>query len=339
MASEMIGIFIDQMKAFVLSKMLMTAIDIDLFPTLNDKSLSSKELILELNIDPKIGTEYFNGLVAYGILQIENENFRLAPIVKLILPSYENIKSWNEEMKITFSALADLTQILKTGDYKSSALSEYWAYKKTSERHEINSNSYSEVMDKSIGNICESIIDNFDFTPYSRLVDMGGGYGQFAIKMAEKFSDLELTVIELPSVCVITKKIIAAKGLAKRISCAGVDFFKDPLPENPDIITLIRVLHDWNDEEVKILLKKAWNILANKGTILISEPMIDKQKSKPDKGSSATALMLSLMGGKRRKISDYKVMLKSIGFEEINCVDIGLSIFRIISARKTNEKP
>lgn len=48
--------------------MLMTAIDIDLFPVLNNKSLSFKELISKLNIDSKIGIDFFNALVAYGVL-------------------------------------------------------------------------------------------------------------------------------------------------------------------------------------------------------------------------------------------------------------------------------
>jgi len=326
--------FIDYTKAFILSKMLMTAIDINLFPLLDNKSLSIKELISRLNVDSKIGIEFFNALVAYGILQVEKSKFSLSPIAKSVLPSYKNIKSWNEEMKVTFSALVDLTQILKSGDYKSSALSKYWAYKKALERHEIDSHAYSEAMDNSIGKICKSIIDNFDFTSYSHLLDMGGGYGQFAIKIAEKISNLKLTVVDLPSVCAVTKKIIAARGLTTRINCVGIDFFKDSPPENPDIITLIRVLHDWNDEEVKFLLTRVWNILANEGTILISEPIIDDRKPKLDKGSCATALMLSLMGGKRRKISDYKAILKSIGFEKINCIDINLSIFRVISAQK-----
>lgn len=65
------------------------------------------------------------------------------------MPSYKNMKSWNEEMKITFSALVDLTQILMTGDYKWSALSKYWAYKKVSESYKID----------------KLIVSKYDFTP------------------------------------------------------------------------------------------------------------------------------------------------------------------------------
>ena len=329
--------FISQAKGFILSKVLMTAMDLDLFMLLDERGggMSFEDVCSELGIDTNIGHVFFDILESFGYLYLYNGWYTLTELAKSIMPKYKNTKSWNEEMKLTYESLVDFTEILRTGNYKQSALSTYWAYKKNLNRKNIDSETtrkYSLVMDTSHEEIAKLIADKIDFSSYHHLVDFGGGYGRFAITIAKKYPNVKVTVVDLPSVCNETNRIISKEGLEHRITAMGVDFFSGPLPKNADIISFIRVLHDWNDEQVKELLERACSILDKNGTVMISEPM-NRDDQEIDKSSSQSTLMLSLMGGRRRKVSEYTALLHSLGFDETICVDLDFSIFTIVLGR------
>jgi demethylspheroidene O-methyltransferase len=314
----------------------MTAMDLDLFMLLYERGgVSLEDVCSELGIDTNIGHVFLNILESFGYIIYHNGRLYMTELAKSIMPKYNNMKSWNEEMKLTYDSLVDFTEILKTGDYKLSGISKYWAYKKTLDRKNIDfktTQKYSLVMDTSEEEIAKRIAEKIDFSSYSHLVDFGGGYGRFAITIAKKYLNLKVTVVDLPSVCSETNRIITKEGLEHRVKAVGMDFFSDPLPRNVDIISFIRVLHDWDDEQAKELLERACYILDKNGTILISEPM-NREDREIDKSSSLSTLMLSLMGGRRRKVSEYSALLHSLGFNETICVDLDFSIFTVVLGR------
>ena len=53
----------------------------------------------------------------------------------------------------------------------------------------------------------------------------------------------------------------------------GGDFRTDPLPEGADIVSLVRVVHDHDDEAALAILRAAWQALPAGGTLLLAEPM------------------------------------------------------------------
>jgi hypothetical protein len=79
---------------------------------------------------------------------------------------------------------------------------------------------------------------------------------------------------DLPVVEPIAKKSIAAAGLADRVSTASGDFFADPLPK-ADVITMGMILHDWNLEKKKQLIRAAYEALRPGGAFVAIEALID----------------------------------------------------------------
>jgi len=327
--------FVSQLKGFILSRVLMTALEIDLFVQLEGRGMSFKDICSRLDLNREIGRVFINVLEAYGYLHLDGGKYVTTALAKSIISKYKNIKSWNEEMRVTYDSLVDFTHILRTGNYKETTLSAYWAYKKNQYPESIPpevSKDYSLTMDASQEEIAKLLVKKIDFSKYTHMVDIGGGYGRFAIEIVNSCPKIRVTIVDLPSVCCEANRIITEKGLSDRVSTMGADFFKGPLPKDADIVAFIRTLHDWDDEDVKKLLGIARSILTGNGTILISEPMNDDNQQ-IDKSSALSSLMLSLMGGKRRKKSEYIDLLKSLGFNKITCTDLDFSIFKVISGQ------
>ena len=82
---------------------------------------------------------------------------------------------------------------------------------------------------------------------------------------------------DLPAVEPIARKTIAREGLSDRIQIAAGDFFPDPLPK-ADVITMGMILHDWNLEKKKHLIRAAYNALPQNGALIAVENIIDDER-------------------------------------------------------------
>jgi|LGVF01.1.fsa_nt_gb demethylspheroidene O-methyltransferase len=333
----MLDKFLEKVKSFALSRVLMTAIELDIFRQLEQTPLSRPDLRQRLGIaDTPIADAFLDVLVAFQILCEEDGRLTLLPLGLSVLPVYQSIQSWNKEMRLFYSSLDDLTGLLQSGNYEESALSDYWLYKKSPERRKLQEplvDNYSSVMDASQLQLSEAIVEHYDFSAHEHIIDFGGGYGRLAITLAERYPLLKITIADLPAVCERARVRINSAGFAERIKCLPVDFLRDDLPTNMvDLIIFVRVLHDWNDGEVATLMAKTRSCLQRHGVVLVVEPMTN-ESAKTDSSSVLSSLMLTLFGGKRRSVQDYMRLLRSAGFVEPSWRDCGLSTYRMVMGR------
>jgi hypothetical protein len=103
---------------------------------------------------------------------------------------------------------------------------------------------------------------------------VGGAAATLSIAVAEKHRNIACTSFDLPEVEPIAKRSIEKAGLSDRISTASGDFFRDPLPE-ADVITMGMILHDWNLEKKKQLIRSAYEALPERGAFIAVEHLID----------------------------------------------------------------
>lgn len=110
-------------------------------------------------------------------------------------------------------------------------------------------------------------------------LDLGGNSGEFAMQVCRRFPDLHATVLDLPVVCYLGKKHVDSFGMSDRVDFQASHFFGDfpqDLAENRmdgqyDLVSFKSVLHDWPDEHVLELIKKAWEKLIPGGRFVVIE--------------------------------------------------------------------
>ena len=76
--------------------------------------------------------------------------------------------------------------------------------------------------------------------------------------------------------------------LEARLRFVPGNFFNDPLPK-VDVITMGHILHDWNLDEKKMLLRKAFEAVPAGGAVVVYESLIDY-----DRSQNAFGLLMSL---------------------------------------------
>ena len=162
--------------------------------------------------------------------------------------------------------------------------------------------AYSELMSQTQALVAETILDAYPFARHRRLLDVGGGEGAFLATAAERAPRLALTLFDLPPVAARARAKFAALGLSGRVEAIGGDCLRDPLPQGADVVSLVRVLHDHDDESARALLAAVRRALPPGGVVVVAEPMAGARGAEP-MGDAYFGFYLLAMGRGRPRTS------------------------------------
>lgn len=109
-----------------------------------------------------------------------------------------------------------------------------------------------------------------DVARFTRLLDLGGGSGAFAIEMVRRHG-LSAIVVDHPAVVAVTRKIVGEAGLAERIRCVPGDVVAGPWPEGADLILLSYVVSSYGPATLRDLLARASAYLPPGGGLVIHD--------------------------------------------------------------------
>ena len=97
----------------------------------------------------------------------------------------------------------------------------------------------------------------------------------------------------------------------------GGDFFSHPLPE-ADVYVMGQILHDWDLEQRRFLLKKAYDALPEGGTLIVYDAMIDDERRHNTYGLMLSLNMLiDTVGGSEYTVPDVTQWLQDAGFGKV----------------------
>jgi SAM-dependent methyltransferase len=311
------------------SKVLLTAVEMGLFTKLANHRLTGAELGAELKLHPRGIADFFDALVAMKFLGREGEGVQAkyfnTPEGALFLdeasPRYIGgiLVMLNGRL---FTFWNDLPEALRTGRPQNEI-----KHGQKGMFEEL----YSDLprLEQFMGAMTglswinfEAFADQFDFSKFQTLCDVGGATGLLSIECAKKHPHLKCISVDLPAVEPIAKKHIAAAGLEDRIDTASGDFFKDPLP-HADIVTMGMILHDWNLEKKMHLIRSAYDALPPGGALVAIEALIDDARRENVQGLMMSLNMLIEFGDAFDYTrADFRKWCTEVGFKRFEVIHL-----------------
>jgi hypothetical protein len=151
-----------------------------------------------------------------------------------------------------------------------------------------------------------------------RLIDLGGGHGQYCIEFCKKYPGLSGTVYDWPQAEKTALGNINGSGLSGRVTFRPGDFVKDDIGSSHDIILMFNVIRIFKADELRSLLCKAHASLANGGMIIIMDHLGHYSRS-PFMKANAFLVLLELYNstkGRTHKAADVISLLHEAGFSK-----------------------
>jgi SAM-dependent methyltransferase len=153
--------------------------------------------------------------------------------------------------------------------------------------------------------------------PRPRVLDLGGGHGEYAMALARLHPGLEATVFDRPPVIAVTRELVDRQGLGDRIQLQAGDFFEDPFGDDYDLVLLFGVLNGMGEPEAERLLRRVRQALLSTGWLAI--------RATPPKASPSAILrhalhdlqmLLATEHGRNPTAQDLESWLERTGFHE-----------------------
>jgi hypothetical protein len=268
-------------RGFMSAKVLLAAAKLHLFDALGDGPLTGEQIRERLRLHPRAVPDFPDALVALGMLAREGESatarYANTPeTARFLVRGREGyvgglLEMYNDRL---FRFWGDLDEALRTGEPQNESKHKGASMFEELYREPARLEQFMAAMSGiSRGNFV-ALADRFDFAPYRTLCDVGGAAADLSCAVAARHPHLRCTSFDLPVVEPIARAAIARAGLADRVTPVAGDFFRDPLPR-ADVITMGMILHDWNLEKKKALIRAAYDALPAGGALIAVEHLID----------------------------------------------------------------
>jgi hypothetical protein len=324
--------------AFWASKVLLTAVEFDLFTALGDKAMTAEELGKQLSIHPRGTYDFFDALVAAGFLEREGDSaqakYRNTPNTHAFLnkhsPMY--IGGLPEMLNARlFGFWNNLGDALKTGQPQNEARHNGKPLFEELYADQARLGQFLDAMTGFQAANFQRLAEKFHFENYHSVTDMGGALGLLSRMLANRHPHLSFNSFDLPPVAPLAQQHIDAAGLRDRITVLAGDFFVDDFPK-ADVITMGNILHDWNLEQKKQLISKAYAALPEGGAFIAIENLIDDARRENLFGLLMSLNMLIETGdGFDYSSKDFREWCSEAGFSRFDVIHLAGPTFAAIA--------
>ncbi len=316
--------------AFMLSRIMITAAELDLFTKLEDGPRTVQDLSTAEGWDFRGLKILMDALTASGFLcQSTDGGYGVAEelagvlsgggqqsVLPMILHRGRMWESWSK-----------LTEIVRTGKNPNPVGGE--------SRSEQEIESFIGAMHVVGKVMAEKIAESVDLTRFKKLLDVGGGAGTYSMAFLRKAPHMSATLFDLHEVVDIAKRRLDRAGFLDRVDLVVGDFRTDALPAGYDLVLLSAIIHMNSREGNRDLFGKAYQALEPSGTILIRDYFLDESRTHPTDGAIfAVNMLTATLQGNSYTFGETREDLEAAGFSDVRLIRDGMKMDQLVSAVK-----
>jgi 2-polyprenyl-3-methyl-5-hydroxy-6-metoxy-1,4-benzoquinol methylase len=301
------------------SKTLLSAVEMDVFTELAKKPEDLETLRGRLGLHARSARDFLDALTAMGFLCRSDGKYANSPAADLYLdkhkPSYIGgiLQMANHRL---YGHWNHLTEGLRTGKHQNEARDGVASPFEALYADPARLKEFLSAMTGISRGANLAIAQKIPWSKYRTFADVGTAQGDLAVQIALANPHLTGMGFDLAEVGPIFEEYVGQHGLSERVRFAAGNFFEDPLPKT-DVITMGHILHDWNLDEKKMLVRKAYEAISPGGALVAYDAVIDDERSR-----NAFGLLMSLNmlietpGGFDYTGAECKGWMEEAGFRE-----------------------
>jgi acetylserotonin O-methyltransferase len=322
---------LDLINAFRWSKVMFTAVSMGIFDILHGRDAAIAELTAETKAEAGALERLLDAACALGLLRKKDGRYRNTEVAERYLRrgSPETLTGYIlYSDRILFRLWGDLQGAVEQGTNRwgsvfggrVSLFDNFFATEEAKREFIAGMHGFGLISSPAVAAA-------FDLARFNRVVDLGGATGHLALAIAGRYPHMRAAVFDLPEVCDVAREYVQ-----HRAEVLGGDFFSHPLPP-ADLYTMGRILHDWPDEKVSLLLGRIYEALPAGGALLIAEQLLEPDKTAPLPGLMQSLNMLVCTEGKERTLAEYTMLLRSAGFSAVDGRRTGTPLDAVLAVK------
>jgi 2-polyprenyl-3-methyl-5-hydroxy-6-metoxy-1,4-benzoquinol methylase len=271
--------------AFQKSRILLTAYELDLFTVLGKDPKTSGEVARSIGADARATDRLMNALCAMGLVTKDDGRFSNTQVASRFLvrdePGYmaglmHTVNLWD-----TWSTL---TQAVLQGTAT--------AHREVNGRGETWLTAFIAAMHARASREASTVVAEIGVSGVSRVLDVGGGSGAYAMAFVRAGDGIRATVFDLPNVIPLTRTYVEHEGLSDKVDITAGDYLTDDLGSGYDLVFLSAIIHSNSTEQNRSLIKKCVRALSQGGRVIVQDFIMDENRTDPPRGAFFALNML-----------------------------------------------
>ncbi len=314
-AKDEAGILSDDLnelaRAFMPSRVLLTALELDIFTAVADGA-SAEAVTQKIEASPRSTEMLLNALV--GLKLIEKRDgmfFNSAASARFFTEgSRDNARGGLLHTANLWHRWSTLTDAVRAGTCVAPRVRDNkWA------------NTFIAAMDRNAKERAGAVVKAIAPNGIRRVLDLGGGSGAYSIALARALPGLKAEILDTTEVVPLTNDYIRKAGLADRISTRVGDMLTDPLGDGYDLVLVMAICHMFSPDENRTLFERAFNALAPKGQIVVQDFILEPDKTAPRAAALfALNMLVGTTSGSTYSEPEYANWLRDTGFTNVHRV-------------------
>ena len=309
---------------------LLAGIRLDLFTPLKDGPLSVEQIADKLGLRADKLKPLLCALAAAGLLQAENGLFSNSSEANRFLvrglPAYRGGK--HEVLLNNWQAGLRTAESIRTGapqtklDFSGASAAELETFYRS---------NHAQALRRG-----RELAATYDLSTHRSLLDVGGGSGGLAIAVTETHPHIQATVVELPTVALITRRIIDEAGASDRVQVRNIDILNESLTGAFDAAVFSSFIQVISRDQARHALQNVGKVVNPAGAIYIRGDIVDDSGVSPLGSVMRNLVYLDIYDeGQAYTESEHREWLKKAGFEDFER-KILPDGFSMVRARKLN---
>lgn len=305
-------LIVDLGFGFILSGALSAVTELGVADRLAQGAKSSALLAEELGVDAPSLYRALRLLASVGVFTEDAEGrFGLTPAADLLrsqVPGTLRDAVLMLTQKIFWAPTGELAETIRTGKTPFDRI-----FGKPFFDHLASDDTAGATFHRGMSSLSDlengPIARSYDFGPFQKVVDIGGGHGGFLIEVLQSTPGIRGVLFDHAHV--LAESRIAGAGLSNRCEHATGDFFQS-VPAGADVYVLKRILHDWSDEVCVDILRNCRSAMANDGRVLVVDTVIPPGNA-PHGGKVLDVMMMASLPGRERTEAEFRKLFDRAG--------------------------
>lgn len=313
--SENVGKIKSLVNGYKASYIIMAAVRVGVFNVLSESPKTAKKIADDMQFEYRKIEPILNALAHFGLVEKKDDKFSLTKFSDVLSPdsplcqlgyidhAYNMTKKWSR-----------IEDVIQNEDTSESNFNSITGGNKEQTR------AFLKAMHTNAIAQAKFLVENYDFTNHNFL-DIGAGYGTYSFEIAKKYPTAMGIAFDLPMAARIIEENTSNENLNAQITVVSGDYRID-LPEGPfDDAFLFAVIHQENESEVGMLLKKVYDLLKVDGKLYLTSFFVDDSKIEPE--FSVLFGVEMLVGSKDGRVyshNEIRCFLESVGFKAVECI-------------------
>lgn len=299
----------------LITQMIAVAARLGIADLLKDGPLSAQEIASIRNVSSEAVYRVLRILAAEGIFEeSQDHRFHLTPVGDILREDVPgSLRMWAMLYGADWhwAAMANSMYSVETGEPVFPHLfgTDTFDFFNTHEEH---GRVFYGAMTQLTQELLPVLLESYDFSPFARVVDVGAGHGALVAAILDRYPNIRGTLFDLPVVLKHASEFLSRAGVSERCELVGGDFFES-VPRG-DAYLLKFIIHDWNDEQSRTILRNCRDGISDNGRILLIENVL-KPLNQPCPGKLMDVTMMLMEGGRERSEAEFSTLFNDTGFK------------------------